>query len=508
MSKSKMYFKILNSTRKHNDFQYVDGLNVLQEEFNDNKFASCVPGRLYFTKAKYIFRYINYGIYLRDIELPIHNPKFKMIKDPNQDKYGANMLILGTERNLSDPKTWEYMINVGANINDDSIIDHILKQIIKMHWIDVLKYLLNTMKKNNQLKILNVSKHIMNCIDYNKNDMVKIFIEKFDFSTYNDFYLTKWYKCAINSNNYKIAKYIYPAILNCKFSEKEIKNKGHILFKLACINCDFNMIKIVTESGFRCKIYEKLLRPIVDRSRLDILKYLVDNNFELDLNYIYILRLASNKRDVSMLKYLIDLGFDISKNYEICYLAAYYHGNINIVRYLISMGFDLLVQDVNENFLPYCKKINVITYICDTYMINSEGKLEIIKLLVEHGVNYKANNYEAFLLACKRDHNVIVEYLYSLGIDNDTINEAIMITYKHNSIHTFKFWISLEIDYKTIINDIYHHKNDCKGNCEFHDYTYSRCVDKYIQEIEELRHDEKLVDKEIEMLNMKYIKLC
>nr|AEX63278.1 putative ankyrin repeat protein [Moumouvirus Monve] len=118
---SKLYFKITNKDECHNGFQYKDGLNILQGEFNDNPEESCVSGRLYFSNQENICKFLDYGIYLREVYLPINDPNFKMIKNPVGDKYAANMITLGKRHDLGDLETWKYMISVGVNIhvNDD-----------------------------------------------------------------------------------------------------------------------------------------------------------------------------------------------------------------------------------------------------------------------------------------------------------------------------------------------------------------------------------------------------
>ncbi|AGF85741.1 repeat protein [Moumouvirus goulette] len=136
---SKLYFKVTNESECHNGFQYKDGLNILEGEFNNNLKDSCVPGRLYFSKPKDICKYLDYGIYLREIYLPIDNPNFKMIKDLKGDKYGANMIILGKRRNLKDVETWEYMISVGVNIHTDD--DLALTWASVQGHLEVVKYL-------------------------------------------------------------------------------------------------------------------------------------------------------------------------------------------------------------------------------------------------------------------------------------------------------------------------------------------------------------------------------
>lgn len=45
-----MYFKITTKEENHYGFQYVNGLNILKEPFNDNPNESCCAGGLYFTR--------------------------------------------------------------------------------------------------------------------------------------------------------------------------------------------------------------------------------------------------------------------------------------------------------------------------------------------------------------------------------------------------------------------------------------------------------------------------
>ncbi|AGF85727.1 repeat protein [Moumouvirus goulette] len=135
---SKLYFKITNKYENHNGFQYRDGLNILEEEFNNNPNESCVPGRLYFCKPKYIHLYLDYGTNLREVYLPKDNPNFKMIKDSLGKKYGANMIILGKKYFLGDPKTWEYMNAIGVKFNKKSS-----NYIIGKNYFECLKYIVS-----------------------------------------------------------------------------------------------------------------------------------------------------------------------------------------------------------------------------------------------------------------------------------------------------------------------------------------------------------------------------
>ena len=109
------YYKITNKNETHYGFKYQDGLNILKEKFNNDENAYCVPGGFYFTTKEFIHEFYEYGIYLREIELPINDPEFKMVKDPSGNKWRANKIILGNKYSLLDP---EIYITLGIKMMD------------------------------------------------------------------------------------------------------------------------------------------------------------------------------------------------------------------------------------------------------------------------------------------------------------------------------------------------------------------------------------------------------
>jgi len=92
---NKKFYKVLNVNRNHNGFQYVDGLNILKDEFMTT--GSCCKGGLYFTTEKYINQFLGFGCYLVEVFLPSDHPEFKIVKDPSGAKWRANMIILGNK---------------------------------------------------------------------------------------------------------------------------------------------------------------------------------------------------------------------------------------------------------------------------------------------------------------------------------------------------------------------------------------------------------------------------
>ena len=179
-----MYFKVTNKDENHNGFQYIDGLNVIKDKFNDNPGHSCCAGGLYFTDIINIFKFLNYGIYLREVTLPVSqgkqstgccvswpvslekqstgcytswpvslekqstgcytswptsNTDFKMIKDKSDDKWRANMIILGKRYELFNVDTFKYLIKKGADIHADN--DFALSCCAKNNYLDLVELL-------------------------------------------------------------------------------------------------------------------------------------------------------------------------------------------------------------------------------------------------------------------------------------------------------------------------------------------------------------------------------
>lgn len=100
-----MWLKVTNEQECHHDFQYRDGLNIDVLQFQNE--GSCVPGGLYFTDRFNISEYYEYGTWLREVQLPIDDPDFKMVRDPMLDKWRANMIFLRKKHDLRLKETYD-----------------------------------------------------------------------------------------------------------------------------------------------------------------------------------------------------------------------------------------------------------------------------------------------------------------------------------------------------------------------------------------------------------------
>jgi len=86
----KTYYKITNKEECHKGLQYHDGLVIDPKQFNDNPYASCVKGGIYFTTKEYLHRFMYCGCWIRPVRIP---EDAQVILDPEGDKYRADKLI-------------------------------------------------------------------------------------------------------------------------------------------------------------------------------------------------------------------------------------------------------------------------------------------------------------------------------------------------------------------------------------------------------------------------------
>ncbi|AGC01721.1 ankyrin repeat protein [Acanthamoeba polyphaga moumouvirus] len=141
-----LFVKITNEQELHNGFQYSDGLNILDSNFNENCDDFYGSGGFYITSLKNINKYYYCGINLRIVELPLLDKNFKIV--PVGDSWRVNMLIMKEKYSLYDKSTYD---KFGLKMEDnDFIVDFASKNNnIKFFndWTDhklLLKYTINS----------------------------------------------------------------------------------------------------------------------------------------------------------------------------------------------------------------------------------------------------------------------------------------------------------------------------------------------------------------------------
>ena len=96
---SKVYYKVTNEQECHNGYQYKDGLNILEEEFNDNPKASSGLGGFYFTNYKHLPGFFWMGTWIREVTIPTDA---MVVKDPEGDEWRTNKIILGNRYHINN----------------------------------------------------------------------------------------------------------------------------------------------------------------------------------------------------------------------------------------------------------------------------------------------------------------------------------------------------------------------------------------------------------------------
>lgn len=131
----KVYYKITNSSEYHHDYQYHDGLNILNDEFSPNNFG---PGGFSYTNAKCIINYLDFGTNLRLVAVPDNlNLKTFKISNGKEVYWRSNQIFLGQKMPLSDPATFQYLEKRKAPILKKKVVIW----VAKMGYLDVMKYL-------------------------------------------------------------------------------------------------------------------------------------------------------------------------------------------------------------------------------------------------------------------------------------------------------------------------------------------------------------------------------
>lgn len=134
-----MYFKITNEKENHDNYQYHDGLNILNDNLSTST-THAVDG-FYFTTLEHIHKFYQHGINLRIIKLPTENPDFKMVTDKYEDKYRSNMIIFGEKYSLYDIDTYT---KFNLDITKNKYIIDLASYYGHVHILDQLMNLMNS----------------------------------------------------------------------------------------------------------------------------------------------------------------------------------------------------------------------------------------------------------------------------------------------------------------------------------------------------------------------------
>lgn len=303
VAKNKIFFKVTNRSENHYNFQYRDGLNILQQQFNNNLNDSCGPGGFYFTTREHIHNFYRYGCNLRVVELPMGSPDFQMLQIPMENKYRANQIILKEKYPLSDINTYH---KFGIKIPT-------LSHAVKQDYFPVIKYLV---KNNLDIDIIDNFKMggnyrnnlLMDKIYLRGDTDIGIFLSKH--VDYSGDSVHSVLDVAISYNAARIARNVY-------YGNKE-----------AFATFDFN----------------EHLTKRASYGTVQIIKFLIEAGADVNHNRGIVLYCAAKHGNWNNVKFLLDNGADIKSSiYDIVGIAKF-EGHGRVVKILKEH-----IQKLNKN---------------------------------------------------------------------------------------------------------------------------------------------------------------
>jgi hypothetical protein len=168
------YYKIIKEDRIHYRYKFTEGLNTDPLPWNPD--ANCEPGGFYFSDAKHICEYLEYGPWICEVKIPKDT---KVIKGEN--KYKAHQIRLGKFRDLRKVNTWKWMVNEGIDIHTWN--DYPLRWAIEKGYLDTVKFLVKNGADIHAFK----GYALRLAADYDYLDIVKFLVKRgVDVHAWND----------------------------------------------------------------------------------------------------------------------------------------------------------------------------------------------------------------------------------------------------------------------------------------------------------------------------------
>jgi Ankyrin repeats (3 copies) len=176
---------------------------------------------------------------------------------------------------------------------------------------------------------------------------------------------------------------------------------------------------------------------LLENNYIDILDYLIENNFVTDRHFGVMLIHACTLSNTDTISYLLKYCDDIDHFDKYCALdAACRRGGVEIVAFLL--------EKINYT------QTNLNGVLCSTVKGNS---LNTLKLLIENGADIHSNN-ELLCVSMEKNSIDIMEYLLSNGADITTLtDEQIEYSIEKNHVERIELLLNrLNRDQKWIDN--------------------------------------------------------
>jgi len=159
------------------------------------------------------------------------------------------------------------------------------------------------------------------------------------------------------------------------------------------------------------------------------------------------LRYASGCGHLPVVQYLVEKGADIHVMHDYSLRVAVKENHLHVVRFLVENGANIYIYiyiyiyTCNDCFQPsaenrFRKRKYALRYASDN------GRLDIVRYLVEKGVNIHTCNDYALKHASEYGHLPVVQYLLENGVNIHVENDyALRIASSKGNLHIVRFLV-------------------------------------------------------------------
>ncbi|AGF84868.1 repeat protein [Moumouvirus goulette] len=250
--------------------------------------------------------------------------------------------------------------------------------------------------------------------------------------------------CEVITNSLQLSNYETSKYVICKIYAEPHKILNHLCGDLKLFEIQ-KYLRICTSK----KYFKSMSKIRIGNGYLDLSEtlWLVGHYNNLDIFKFVIEEFSKVKNRVNK-KYQKDFIFDKKVMQEV---LRYNEDKYNIIKYLIQNGVDIQVRN-NEALIHACSEsLKIVKLLVENGAnINaknnepldeacSEGKIDIVKYLVEKGANIHAENGKALISACFGGHLNVVKYLVKNGANIHANNDRALE-------------VASKYDYKKIVN--------------------------------------------------------
>jgi hypothetical protein len=202
-----------------------------------------------------------------------------------------------------------------------------------------------------------------------------------------------------------------------------------------------------------CDKIQNIIKLICENNHVEILYYLINNDYDIHYNDEYILRYICEIGDINLLQLISTKNCNLSIHDNYCIRIACIEGHLDILKFLTKLGCDIRFK--NDYLL---------------ILATDNNQVDIVKYLLESGLDVNCYDNDCLSIACINNNTDLMELFINHNADIVTNFDSLFETCtKHNNLKIIKLLIDNHFEYSlsktlcinTIIkNKLYEYYNE------------------------------------------------